>query len=52
MKKFIGLFIACAFAAIMFSCSGANKACAAYAKHDVDKNDAIPQAAASFKDLQ
>lgn len=52
MKRFISVFIACAALAIMFSCSGSHKACAAYAKHDVDKEDSISQAAPSFKDLQ
>ena len=52
MKRFTSLFIACAALAIMSSCSGSHKACAAYAKHDVDKQDSTPKAAASFKDLQ
>jgi len=52
MKSFIILFIAGVALLIMSSCSGSHKACAAYAKHDVEKQDTTPRAAASFKDLQ
>ena len=52
MKKFIGLFIGLAALAIMSSCSGSHKACAAYAKNDVNTEDSTPQAAPSFKDVQ